>query len=89
MANKGDSKEPDVRAKLVGCEVNKGGEKGVSPRVLCLDSAIRSQEDDFTTVGTGADLDHDEQKLADHFELKMRGRIAEGCAGPNEMRIIY
>ena len=27
MANKGDSKEPDVRAKRVGCEVNKGGEK--------------------------------------------------------------
>ena len=27
MASKGDSKEPDVRARLVGCEVNKGGEK--------------------------------------------------------------
>ena len=27
MANKCDSKEPDVRARLVGCEVNKGGEK--------------------------------------------------------------
>ena len=27
MANKGDSKEPAVRARLVGCEVNKGGEK--------------------------------------------------------------
>ena len=27
MANKGDSSEPDVRARLVGCEVNKGGEK--------------------------------------------------------------
>ena len=27
MANKGDSKEPDVRARLVACEVNKGGEK--------------------------------------------------------------
>ena len=26
MANKGDSKEPSVRARLVGCEVNKGGE---------------------------------------------------------------
>ena len=24
MANKGDSKEPDVRAGLVGCEVNNG-----------------------------------------------------------------
>ena len=26
MANKGDSNEPHVRARLVGCEVNKGGE---------------------------------------------------------------
>ena len=26
MASKGDSKEPDVRARLVGCKVNKGGE---------------------------------------------------------------
>ena len=27
MANKGESKDSDVRASLVGCEVNKGGEK--------------------------------------------------------------
>ena len=27
MANKGDNSEPDVRARLVGCEVNKTGEK--------------------------------------------------------------
>ena len=27
MANKGDSSDPDMRARLVGCEVNKGGEK--------------------------------------------------------------
>ena len=27
MANKSDSKEPDVRARLVGCEVTKGGQK--------------------------------------------------------------
>ena len=27
MANKADSKEPDVRARLVGCEVNNGGAK--------------------------------------------------------------
>ena len=27
MANKVDSSEPDVRARLVGCEVNKTGEK--------------------------------------------------------------
>ena len=27
MANNGDSSEPDVRARLVGCEVNKGGER--------------------------------------------------------------
>ena len=27
MATKGDASEPDVRARLVGCEVNKTGEK--------------------------------------------------------------
>ena len=27
MANKGDSTEPDVRARLVGCEVIKGGDQ--------------------------------------------------------------
>ena len=27
MANKGDSAEPNMRARLVGCEVNNGGEK--------------------------------------------------------------
>ena len=27
MANKGDEADPDVRARLVGCEVNKTGEK--------------------------------------------------------------
>ena len=27
MANKGDSAEPDMRARLVGCEVKKGSEK--------------------------------------------------------------
>ena len=26
MANKGDSKEPDAQARLIVCEVNKGGE---------------------------------------------------------------
>ena len=25
---------------------------------------------------------------ADHFELKIRGRIGEGCAGPNVIRIL-
>ena len=42
--------------------------------------------DDFTAPGADADLDHHEQKLAEHFELKIRGCIGEGCAGPNEIR---
>ena len=43
---------------------------------------------DFTALGTDADLDHYEQKFAEHSELKIRGRIGEGCAGPNEIRIL-
>ena len=29
MANKGDSKEPNVRARLVGCEINKAARKSM------------------------------------------------------------
>ena len=52
------------------------------------DISVVVHGDDFTALGTGADLDHYEQKLAEHFELKIRGRIGEGCAGPNEIRIL-
>ena len=29
-----------------------------------------------------------EKSLAEHFELKIRGRIGEGCPGPNEIKIL-
>ena len=38
--------------------------------------------DDFMSLGTDADLDHYDQKLAERFELKIRGRIGKGRAGP-------
>ena len=191
MANKGDSAEPDVRARLVGCEVNKTGEKNdaffastppleakkimfsqyaserhrkgkplrlsfvdirkayfngrptrnlymhfpkelglpsnlVARLVRCAygcrdaghiwemcyrgaleaigfttgaaspccfyhktrDISVVVHGDDFTALGTDADLDFYETKLAEHFELKIRGRIGEGCSGPNKIRIL-
>ena len=48
MANKGDSKEPDFRARSVGCEVNKGGEK--VDALLCLNSTIGSAKHFVFTV---------------------------------------
>ena len=44
--------------------------------------------DDFSTLGLDADLDWLEKSLAEHFELKIRGRIGEGLPGDNEMRIL-
>ena len=37
-------------------------------------------------LGTDADLDCYEEKLAEHFELEIRGRIGESCSGPNKIR---
>ena len=191
LANKGDSEEPDVRARLVGCEVNKTGEKvdafyastppleakkmlfsqfaservragkklrlsfvdirkayfngrptrnifmqfpkelGLAPNIVgklvrcaygcrdaghiweeCYRAALLSMGfvagkgspccfyhatrnisvvvhgDDFTALGTDDDLDVYEKGLAKHFELKIRGRIGEGCTGPNEIKIL-
>ena len=44
--------------------------------------------DDFTALGTDQDLDWYETELAKHFELKIRGRLGEGCPGDNELRIL-
>ena len=43
IANKGDAAKPDVRARLVGCEVNKGGKKR---RRLCLNSSLGGEAHD-------------------------------------------
>ena len=37
--------------------------------------------DVFTALGTDADLDFYVAELAAYFELKIRGRIGEGCSG--------
>ena len=52
------------------------------------DISVVVHGDDFTALGADADLDHYEQKPAEHFELNIRGRIGEGCTGPNEIRIL-
>ena len=44
--------------------------------------------DDFSTLGLDGDLDWLEKSLSEHFEIKIRGRIGEGVAGDNEMRIL-
>ena len=44
--------------------------------------------DDFTTLGVDDQLDWLRQSLAEHFEIKVRGRIGECVEGENEMRIL-
>lgn len=39
--------------------------------------------DDFTAMGLDQDLGWYEQSLAANFELKIRGRLGEGCKGPH------
>ena len=44
--------------------------------------------DDFTTLGTDANIDWYEAELQKHFEIKIRGRLGEGCEGTNQIRIL-
>ena len=44
--------------------------------------------DDFTALGSDEVLDWYEAELAKSFEIKIRGRLGEGCAGPQEIRIL-
>ena len=44
--------------------------------------------DDFTTLGLDEDLNEFEQALQENFEIKIRGRLGEGCPGPQEIRIL-
>ena len=43
---------------------------------------------DFTALGTDLNLDWYEAEMAKHFGIKIRGRLGEGCAGDNELRIL-
>jgi hypothetical protein len=52
------------------------------------DIAIVVHGDDFTSLGTDAELDWYEAELQKSFEVKIRGRLGEGCTGPQEIRIL-
>ena len=41
--------------------------------------------DGFTALETDNDLDWYENRLKDNFEMKVRGRLGEGCTGPQEI----
>ena len=44
--------------------------------------------DEFTTLGLDEDIDWFEGKLQEPLEIKIRGRLGEGCKGPQEIRIL-
>ena len=44
--------------------------------------------DDFTTLGLDGDIDWFESKLQESFEIKIRGRLGEGCNAPQQIRIL-
>ena len=52
------------------------------------DIAIVVHGDDFTALGTDDDLNWYEGQLQQSFEIKIRGRLGEGCDGPQEIRIL-
>ena len=39
-------------------------------------------------MGLDADLDYYETELAKNFELKIHGRLGEGCKGDSQLRIL-
>ena len=60
------------------------------PWVLChkvRDITIVVHVEDFTALGTDNDLDWNENRLKDNFEIKPRGRLGEGCTSPQEIGI--
>ena len=52
------------------------------------DISIVVHGDDFTAMGTDADLTWYENQLKLSFEVKLRGRLGHGCAGPQQLRIL-
>ena len=42
----------------------------------------------FTCLGNDKELNWYEAKLAESFELKIGGRIGEGCSTPQQFRIL-
>ena len=51
------------------------------------DISIVVHGDDFTALDTGANLNGYEDMLTKSFEIKIRGRIGEGVAGDNQIKI--
>ena len=43
---------------------------------------------DFTALASDPELNWYEQEVARHFEIKIRGRLGEGCPGDNELWIL-
>ena len=43
---------------------------------------------DFTCLGSDANLDWYEALMAKSFELKIKGRLGVGCEGPDEIKIL-
>ena len=52
------------------------------------DLSVVVHGDDFTALGSDKKLEWYEAKLAESFELKIRGRLGEGCTGPQQIRIL-
>ena len=71
--------------------INMGFEPGASnPCILyhkLRDITIVVHGDDFTALAVDADLDWYESKLAESFELTLRGRLGEGTSA-KEIRIL-
>ena len=53
-----------------------------------MDLMVLVHGDDFTTLGFDEDIDWFEGKKQESFEIRIRGRLGEGCKGPREIRIL-
>ena len=57
-------------------------------RDMLVASFILKDRFSLSFMATNTDLDFYEKGLAQHFELKIRGRIGKGCMGENEIKIL-
>ena len=53
------------------------------------DISIVVPGDDFTALADDDNLNWYENKLRESFQIKIRGRLGEGCEGPQEMKMIH
>ena len=52
------------------------------------DITIVVHGDDFTALATDDELNWYETEFQKYFEIKIRGRLGEGCTGPQQIRIL-